>query len=186
MNKQKKPRLSELFFLFFKMGGITFGGGYAMLPILQRELAETRKWVSEEELLDFYAIGQSTPGIIAVNTATFVGYRTAGIPGALAATAGMVTPSLIIITFIAAFLKTFSENIYVQKALRGVNISVAVLLLTSVYKFGVKSILDKTGMIICLLSFSLIIFAGWSPIPIVLLSITAGIVMHFIRKGMKG
>lgn len=186
MNKQKKPRLWELFSIFFKMGAITFGGGYAMLPILQRELAETRKWVSEEELLDFYAIGQSTPGIIAVNTATFVGYRTAGIPGAIVATTGMVCPSLIIITFIAAFLKSFSENIYVQKALKGVNITVAVLLLTSVYKFGVKSVLDKTGMLICLLAFSLVIFVGWSPIPIVILSITTGIVMHFFRKGFKG
>lgn len=186
MNKQKKPRLGELFILFFKMGAITFGGGYAMLPILQRELAETRKWVSQEELLDFYAIGQSTPGIIAVNTATFVGYRTAGVPGALAATAGMVCPSLIIISFIAAFLKTFSENIYVQKALKGVNITVAVLLLTSVYKFGAKSILDKPGLLICLLAFSLVIFAGWSPIPIVILSILAGIGMHYLRKGLKG
>ncbi len=185
MKKQDKPRLRELFSIFFKMGAITFGGGYAILPIMQRELAETRRWVTEEELLDFYAIGQSTPGIIAVNTATFVGYRTAGIPGALAATAGMVAPSLIIITFIAAFLKTFSDNSYVQKALRGVNITVAVLLIHSVYKFGIKSVTGKAGLVICLLAFSLVVLCGWSPIPIVVLSISAGIVVHLIRKGIK-
>ena len=182
MKKHKEASLWELFSIFFRMGAITFGGGYVILPLMLRELSEKRKWVTEEELLDFYAIGQSTPGIIAVNTSTFIGYKTAGIPGALAATIGMVFPSLIIITFIAAFLKTFSDNTYVRKALKGVNITVAVLLLHAVYKFGMKAIINKTGILICLFSFTLVLWASWSPITIVLLSIGVGILMHYIRK----
>ena len=182
MNKKETPSLIELFLVFFRIGAVTFGGGYTMLPLLQKELTETRKWVTEEELLDFYAIGQSTPGIIAVNTATFTGYRTAGVPGALTATLGLIVPSIIIITIIAAFLSAFHENRYVQKALRGVNISVAVLLLYSVYKFGRKAIRDFAGLIICLCAFTLVAFAGWSPVPVIPLSILAGIFLGIRRK----
>ncbi len=182
MKSNNKAGTVELFLVFFRMGAVTFGGGYAMLPILQRELAENRGWITEEELLDIYAIGQSTPGIIAVNTATFTGYRTGGIKGALAATAGFVTPSLFIIMIIAAFLTSFHENIYVRKALKGINISVAVLLSTAVFKFGKKAILDRSGLIIALAAFSLVSFAGVSPIPVIAGSILLGVITGTIRK----
>ena len=108
--------LWDLFLTFFKMGAVTFGGGYAMLPILQREVAENKKWSTEEELMDYFAIGQCTPGMIAVNVATFVGYKQKGFSGGLAATLGVITPSMLIITAIAIFLSSFAANPFVIHA----------------------------------------------------------------------
>ena len=115
----KLSDLRELFFVFFKIGAVTFGGGYAMLPMLEQELAEKRSWTTKETMLDYYAIGQSTPGIIAVNVATFIGFHKAGVLGALVATAGIVTPSIIIIIVIAYFLEKFRTNRYVDAAFYG-------------------------------------------------------------------
>ena len=117
MNKIKS--LFQLFWTFFKIGGLTFGGGLTMLPMLERELVQHRKWVTSEELLDIYAIGQCTPGIIAVNTATFVGYKRDKISGGIASTLGMISPSLIIIILVAAFLKNFIDNVWVSHAMMG-------------------------------------------------------------------
>lgn len=112
-------RLLDLFLTFARIGGLTFGGGYAMLPILQREVVEKKKWTTEEELMDYYAIGQCTPGVIAVNTATFVGQGLAGPIGGIVATLGVVFPSLIIITVIAAFIQNFAHLAIVQNASQG-------------------------------------------------------------------
>ncbi|MBP3925823.1 MAG: chromate transporter, partial [Clostridium sp.] len=112
----------DLFLTFARIGGLTFGGGYAMLPMLQREVVEKRGWATEEELMDYYAIGQCTPGIIAVNTATFVGQSTAGTIGGIIATLGVVFPSLIIITLIAAFLQNFAQLPIVQNAFAGIRV----------------------------------------------------------------
>ena len=101
--------LADLFLSFCRIGGFTFGGGYAMLPMIQKEIVEQRKWATEEEVMDYFAIGQCTPGVIAVNTATFIGYKRKGILGGIAATAGVVFPSIIIVTIIAAFLNNFAE-----------------------------------------------------------------------------
>ena len=108
--------LFNLFFAFAKVGVLTFGGGYAMLPILQREIVEKNNWASDEELMDYYAIGQCTPGVIAVNTATFIGQKNKGIMGGIMATLGVVTPSLIIITAIAAFISNFADLAIVKNA----------------------------------------------------------------------
>ena len=108
-------KLLELYFTFFKIGSITFGGGLTMLPILERELIDSRKWITSEELLDYYAIAQSTPGIIAVNVSTFVGHKQAGIPGAFFATLGMISPSIIIITLIAEFIASFDSIPWVKR-----------------------------------------------------------------------
>ncbi len=156
-----------------------------MLPLLDRELAEKRGWVTEEELLDYYAIGQSTPGIIAINTATFVGYKTAGKTGAVAATLGMITPSLIIIILIATFLDHFNEYPVVVKALKGVNIAVAVLLLSSVYKFAKKTVKDIPGFLLCLTAFLAVGLGKVSPIPVVALAAAAGILIAGIRGRRK-
>jgi len=180
-----KVRLKELYTTFFKIGSVSFGGGYAMLPMLEKELSEKRNWVSEEELLDYYAIGQSTPGIIAINTATFVGYKTAGVAGGIAATLGMVTPSLIIIILIASFLDHFNEQPLVQKALKGVNIAVAVLLLSSVWKFAKKTVRNIWGGILCLGAFLLAGFTAVSPIPIVITAALCGVLGFFIHGRHK-
>jgi chromate transporter len=132
--------LWQLFITFAKIGVMTFGGGAAMLPMLQRELVDNRGWVEEEELMDYYAIGQCTPGVIAVNTSTFIGHKLAGIPGALAASLGFISPSILIITVIAAFLESFASNVYVAHALAGIRVCVCVLILDSVLKLGKKSV----------------------------------------------
>lgn len=139
---KKEKQLSGLFLAFFKIGLFTFGGGYAMLPMIQREITEKHKWATEEEVLDCYAIGQSTPGIIAINTATFIGYKTAGIPGALVATLGMVTPSLIIITALSTLILKYRDNIYVKKALLGIQGAVVALIAVSIIKMAKKAFID--------------------------------------------
>ena len=134
--------LVDLFLTFSRIGVCTFGGGYAMLPILQRELVESKKWATEEELADYYAVGQCTPGIIAVNTATFVGRSQAGIAGGVIATLGLVFPSLVIIMLIAAFLQNFMHLEFVVHAFNGVRAGVVALILSSVIKLFKNAVLD--------------------------------------------
>lgn len=131
--------LLELFWAFFRIGGLTFGGGLSMLPMLKYELVEKKKWITEEGLLDCYAIGQCTPGIIAVNTATYVGYKRRGIAGGIFATLGMVAPSLIIITAIALFLERYMDNKWLGHALMGVRAVVCALMLNTVVTLAKKA-----------------------------------------------
>lgn len=133
----------ELFITFAKVGVMTFGGGMAMLPILEREIVQNRKWATEEELVDYFAIGQCTPGIIAVNTATFVGEKKKGILGGIAATLGVVFPSLVIITVLAGLITNFSHLAWVQNAFAGIQVCVCVLILNAVLKLLKKSVVDK-------------------------------------------
>lgn len=149
----KPAMLLTLFLYFFKVGAFTFGGGLSMLPVLTRDLVEIKKWASEEEMIDYFAIGQSTPGIIAVNVATFIGYKKAGITGAVSGVIGIIFPSLIIITLIAAFISNFSDIVWIQKALKGINVSVAVLLLKAVFTFGKKTIFDVFTFLIAVFAF---------------------------------
>jgi len=144
-------KLLDLFFTFARIGGLTFGGGYAMLPMLQKEVVEKRKWATEEELMDYYALGQCTPGIIAVNTATFVGQNTAGNLGGIVATLGVVFPSLIIITLIAMFLQNFADLAIVQNAFAGIRVCVCVLVFNAVVKLWKKAVVDKKTLIVFLL-----------------------------------
>lgn len=154
-------QLFNLFQLFFRIGLFTFGGGYAMLPLLQGELVKKRGWATDEELLDLYSIGQCTPGIIAVNVATVIGYRRAGVPGACFATLGIVMPSLIIILLIASVLTQFMYNRYVAYAFGGVRICVVALILNVIYGLWRKSIKDYfcagvfIGALVLLLVFNL-------------------------------
>ena len=132
--KDKLSQLGKLFCTFAVVGVTTFGGGYAMLPALQREVVEKRRWATDEEVMDWYAIGQCTPGVIAVNTATFVGQKQAGILGGIFATLGVVFPSLVIITIIAAFIQNFAHLPAVQSAFAGIRVCVCVLILNAVEK----------------------------------------------------
>lgn len=135
----------QLFLVFAQVGVCTFGGGYAMLPILQREVVDRRGWCSEDELADYFAIGQCTPGVIAVNTATFVGSKRKGIPGGIVATLGMVFPSVVIITIIAAFLQNFAHIPAVGHAFAGVRAAVVALIASSVWKLGKTTIKNWWG-----------------------------------------
>ena len=151
----KKRVLRELFFSFGRVGLFTVGGGYAMLPMLNSEVVEKHQWVTDEEMLDYYAIGQATPGVIAVNVASFVGYRQAGFIGSVVATIGIAFPSVVIISLIAAFLSGFQDNIIVQKAFAGIRIAVAVMILYTLISLGKKVITNFTGAIFALAGFAL-------------------------------
>ncbi|MGN1317623.1 MAG: chromate transporter [Lachnospirales bacterium] len=170
-------KLIELYFIFAKMGSVCFGGGYAMLPIIQREIVEKRGWATEEEILDYYAIGQCTPGVIAINTSTFIGNKLYGIKGAIAATLGFVTPSLIIIIIIASLLTNFAHIPVVARAFTGIRICVAVLIVNATVKLWKNAVKDKIGIGICVIVFLLSTFTNISPIVFVVLSGIAGLVI---------
>ena len=173
--------LIDLFFTFCRIGGLTFGGGYAMLPIIQKEIVEEKKWATEEEVLDYYAVGQCTPGIIAVNTATFIGYKVHGIIGAIVATLGVVFPTLIIITIIAALLKNFANYSIVQHAFSGIRVVVIALIVSAILKLAKTSIKNSTTLIIAIIAFILVAFVNLSPIYIVIAAACIGLILKFIR-----
>ncbi|MCI5667013.1 MAG: chromate transporter [Spirochaetia bacterium] len=172
----------ELFWSFFKIGGMTFGGGLTMLPMLEHELVQKKEWVSEEELLDCYAIGQCTPGIIAVNTATFVGYKKNKISGGIFATLGMIFPSIMIITIIAMFLKNFMDNIWFQHALQGVRGVVCALLCNTVINLCKKSLKNLFTELVFLAVLLLGFFTKIPTIILVLLAAAAGIIADLIKE----
>lgn len=174
--------LIDLFFTFSRVGLLTFGGGYAMLPILQKEVGETKKWATEEEMIDYFAIGQTTPGIIAVNTATFIGQKQRGILGGIAATLGLVFPSYIIITIIAMFMRNFSDSVILQNAFAGIRVSVYVLILNAVLKLWKSSVVDKIGLLIFLLVFTLSIFTNWSPAVFVVIAGVIGVIVKWQER----
>lgn len=168
--------LFEMFLTFAKVGVMTFGGGYAMLPMLEREVVSAKKWATSEELLNYFAVGQCTPGIIAVNTATFIGYKNRKIPGAVAATAGVIFPSLIIIMVIAAFLQNFAEIAFVQHAFAGVRAVVTALIIQAVIKFFKSGVKDITGFVIFVLAFILAGVIGISSVYVVIGALIVGLI----------
>ena len=172
----------DLFLTFARIGGLTFGGGYAMLPMLQKEVVEKRNWATEEELMDYYAIGQCTPGVIAVNTATFIGYKNKGIPGAIFATLGVVSPSLCIIIIIAAFIRNFTDLAIVKNAFAGIRVAVCVLIINAVKKLYRSSVIDKLTLAIFIAVSLISILTDISPIILVL---GAGIVGFLGKKVQK-
>lgn len=175
--------LLELFLLFAKIGSTTFGGGYAMLPIIQKELVEKRGWATDEELMDYMAIGQCTPGLIAINTATFIGQKRKGVPGGIAATLGFAAPGLILIVIIAALLQNFSHYPAVQNAFAGIRVCVCVLILNAVLKLWKKSITDKITLMIFLAVFLLTVLTSSSPAVLVIASGLAGILIKRFTEG---
>ena len=175
----------ELFLTFAKIGVMTFGGGAAMLPMLQREILDKRNW-AKEELMDYYAIGQCTPGIIAVNTATFVGQKRKGDLGGIVATMGIVFPSLVIIIILAGIITTFSHLGWVQNAFAGIRACVAVQILNAVVKLAKRAVVDGWTAALFVAVFACSAFTGWSPIWFVLCSALAGIVIHLLGFGKGG
>uniref|UniRef100_UPI0006D085C1 chromate transporter n=1 Tax=Mediterraneibacter glycyrrhizinilyticus TaxID=342942 RepID=UPI0006D085C1 len=168
----------ELYCTFFRIGGLTFGGGMAMLPMLKREIVEKYGWATEEELLDIYAIGQCTPGVIAVNTSTYIGYQQGKLVGSIFATLGMISPSLIIISLIASILKEFMALPIVLHALAGIRITVCALMLNTVFSLMKSGIKDKLGVLLFLFGFLL---ATFTPIPTILLVVCAAVIGIFVK-----
>ena len=182
--KKTASLLPELFLAFAKVGVMTFGGGYAMIPILERELIEKRSWTTNEELMDYYAVGQCTPGIIAVNTATFIGNKLAGPLGGAIATAGMVFPSLVIITLIAGILTNFADIPAVKSAFAGIRVCVCVLIFTSVLKLYRSAVIDIPALVIFILVLAASFFFSVSPVILVVCSALAGILLTSL--GVRG
>ena len=170
--------LFEIFWVAFRVGIMTFGGGYAMLPILQREVVETRGWVTEEEVLDYYAIGQCLPGIIMVNTMIFIGQKRKGSLGGVIAALGTVFPALIIITVIAALLTNFADVPAVKHAFAGIRVCVCVLIFNAVIKLWESSIIDRKCFLIFLAVAVLSLVTDITPVLFVILSALAGIAIN--------
>ena len=176
--------LWQLFLAFARVGVMTFGGGYAMIPILEREIVDRHGWATEEELMDYYAVGQCTPGVIAVNTATFIGYKTAGTLGGIVATLGVIFPSVVIITVIAGILTSFAEVPAVRSAFAGIRVCVCVLIFNAVLKLWKKAVVDKATLVLFLGVFLLSAFLDISPVIFVVFCAAAGILLT--RWGVRG
>lgn len=170
--------LLDIFLASFRVGIMTFGGGYAMLPILQREVVETRKWATEEEILDYYAIGQCLPGVIMVNTMIFIGQKRKGNIGGVAAALGTVFPALIIITVIAALLSNFADVPAVKHAFAGIRVCVCVLIFNAVMKLWKSSVVDWKCFVIFIAVALASLLTDLTPVLFVILSAAAGIAIN--------
>ena len=175
----------DLFAAFFRIGILTLGGGLTMLSMLKYELVEKRKWITEEYLLDCYAIGQCTPGIIAVNTATFVGYKRKGVAGGIIATLGMVAPSILIITVVALFLEVLINHPITQHALMGIRGVVCALMLNTVLTLAKKSLVSPICVAICAVAFALALLTEIPTILLIVLAGAAGVVIQRLTGGAK-
>lgn len=174
--------LWELYVSFFKVGLLTFGGGMAMLPMLQSEIVNKKQWTTEEELLNYFAVGQCTPGIIAVNTATFVGHKRGKAVGAAAATLGVISPSIIIILLIAAFFGNISTLPMVQNALWGVRIAASALILNSIIKLWKAGVKNLFGICMFLFAFLTVGVFGITSVVVVIAAILIGNIFGIIRE----
>lgn len=168
--------LLNLYLSFFKIGLFTFGGGYAMIPLLIREVVEKHKWCSEEELMDYYALSQVTPGVIAVNVGTFIGNKMAGVIGGIIATLGVVTPSMIIIIIISSFISNFGDLPVVKHALNGIQIAVCILMTVSIGKLFKNGVKDSIQFIFAGISFICAYFFGVSAVILVVVAVILGLV----------
>lgn len=173
--------LFDIFKTFFKIGAFTIGGGYAMIPIIQKEVVDNKKWLKDDEFMDSIAVTNSLPGPLAINSATFVGYKTAGIPGAVVAALGAVLPSFLIILIIAMFFNNFSENAVVEQIFAGVRPAVVALIVYALVKLTTSVGINKINIIIAVAALVLILFANMHPILVIILAGLAGLLI-FNRK----
>lgn len=176
----------RLFAAFAKVGVLTFGGGYAMIPMLEREIVDRHGWATSEELMDYYAVGQCTPGVIAVNTATFIGYKVAGNLGGIVATLGVVFPSFVILSLIAGIIQNFADIPAVKSAFAGIRVCVCVLIVQAVLRLWKSSVVDRLSLALYFVVFALTAFSGFLPVKVpaavlVLLSGAAGIAISLAR-----
>lgn len=179
---KKAKLLLELFLIFFKIGAITFGGGYAMVPVFSREFSEKRKYITDDEMLEIIAIAESTPGPIAINSATFIGYKVAGTLGSVCATAGVVLPSLIIILLVSFFYQQFKALKAVQYAFYGIKSGVIVLVLSAFIKMLRTAKKDAFGIIAMIVSFVVVAFTPVSPIIVSISFGVLGIIYFLLSK----
>ena len=177
--------LIDLYFAFLRIGLVNFGGGYAMLPLLERDLADKRGWVTVDELMDYFAIGQCTPGLIALNVATFIGNKRKGVAGGIIATLGFLTCPIVIILIIAMFLTNFADLPVVKNAFAGIRVCVCVLILQAVLKLWKKSVVDVTTLLLYLIIFLLMVFSSRYPYLRLLWSLRRACSAFSSEKGVK-
>ena len=177
--------IPDLFLTFMKIGAFTFGGGYAMIPIMQREVVDIKRWVTDEDIVKLLVISESTPGVIAVNAATYIGYHIGGFFGSLAATVGVVLPSFAIITLITFFYEQFKALLWVEYAFQGLRAAVAVIILNAVFKLTKKGDKGLFGVVVLILAFLVATFTDLSAILIILLSALAGIAYGILLAHRK-
>ncbi|MDO4543733.1 MAG: chromate transporter [Clostridia bacterium] len=171
----------ELYLTFVKIGSLMIGGGYSMLPLLIRELVDKRGWTSEEELLNYFSVAQCTPGVIAVNTATFIGYKLKKVGGAIVATLGIITVPMVLIVLIATLLNQVWQYPIVNHIFAGIRVAVAALIFSAVIRLVRSSIKDWFSALLCVAAFALMVFGGVSPIFIVLGAVLIALVWGRIR-----
>ncbi len=174
--------LWKLYITFVKIGAFMFGGGYSMLPLLSRELVDRLGWTTEEELLDYFAIAQCTPGVIAINTATFIGHKRNGLIGGALATLGVITVPLILVIVIVSTLMRFWNLPVVTSAFHGIRVAVAALIAAVVVRLIRSNVKNLFGIVLCLLGFTAVAVFGQSPIIVVVAAAVTGIVAGRIRK----
>lgn len=175
----------QLFWLFFKLGLFTIGGGMAMVPLLQEKVCDEKGWMTEEETVDCLAVSQGLPGVVAINMATYVGYKMKKLPGAVVATLGTIIPSFVIIILVVLFLDTIAENIYVQGALTGIRAAATGLIAFAAWKLG-RQVLAGKGVFewaLALTAFVIIAFFDVNAVWVILGSIAAGILRSFVSAG---
>lgn len=177
--------LFQLFSVFFKIGAFTFGGGYAMLPLIQKEITEKQKWLKEEDILDIFAISQSVPGVISINSAIFIGRRVAGVWGAVVSALGVILPSFVIILIIATVLVSFRQNPVIDKVFTGIKAASAALILLAAIRMAKKAITNKLGIVIAVISFALVVLIDINAIWAVILGAFFGIGSMMYRKRKK-
>lgn len=182
MKKTKAALLWDLFITFFKIGAFTIGGGLAMLPLIEREISERKKYISKEEIVDAFAVSQSLPGIIAINSGIYIGYRVAGIAGAVVTALGVILPSFIIILIIAILFSTVSGNIYVTKALTGVKAGVAGVIAVTVVRLGKSVVRDVFALVLAILAFVLTTWLGIGIVFIIAGGALAGFLYYYIMR----
>ena len=175
----------QIYWSFFKIGALTFGGGYAMLPMIEREIVTNRKWAQRQDVIDIFAVSQSQPGAIALNSAAHIGFKRKGVPGAISAVMGAVTPSIIIITLIATVLSIVWGNAILTSAFSGIAVCVCALILNTMLKFFKSSVIDIVCLVIFLAVLAMALLMKISPFIYVLASIAAGILIGVIKKMAK-
>lgn len=179
-------RLWELFLSFLKIGAFTFGGGYAMMPIMHKEVVEKKQWATDDDILKLLVISESTPGVLAVNSATFIGYKIAGFWGALLATLGVVLPSFIVISIVSLFIIQFKELEWVGYAFMGIRAGVAMLILNAVFKLSKKVKKTPFSYVIFTLAFAIALFTEFSVILLLLFGAILGIIYGYINIKKMG
>lgn len=172
----------QIFLSFLKIGPVTFGGGYAMIPMIEREVVDKRKWVKSKDVTEVFAIAESVPGAIAINSATFIGYRLAGVWGAVAAMFGVLLPTFIIVVVLSILFLLVNDNPYIESAFVGIRAAIVALIAYAAYKIGLTAVYDKTSLGITAVTIAILFFLHVHPVLMIISGIFTGIIAYQIKN----